>query len=62
MAKRGRRLTRDEKSCLLKQGLNPKEYEFAYDVNDSYFKVRKRETGIEKLVDKYRKAKNRFDY
>lgn len=62
MAKRGRRLTRTEKSCLLKQGFNPSEYEFAYDINESYFKIRHRESKIEKTVDKYRKAKNRFDY
>jgi len=60
--KRGRRLTRDEKSCLIKQGLNPKEYEFAYEVSESYFKVRKRDTGIEKIVDRFRKARNKYDY
>lgn len=62
MAKRGRRLTRDEKACLIKQGLNPKEYEFAYNVSESYFKVRSRETKVEKMIDRYRKAKHRFDY
>lgn len=61
--KRGkRRLTRNEKACILKQGANPKDYMFAYDVNDSYFKAVNKETGVERLFDKYRKAKNRYDY
>ena len=62
MSKRGKRkLTRDEKACVLKQGANPKEYMFSYDVNESYFKAIHKETGIERMFDKYRKAKNRFD-
>lgn len=60
--KRGRRLTREEKSCLIAQGLDAKQYEFAYDLNESFFKVRNRKTKIEKTVDKFRKAKNRYDY
>lgn len=60
--KRGRRLTRDEKACLVKQGFNPAEYEFAYEINDSYFKIRHKLTKIEKTVDKYRKAKNKYDF
>lgn len=61
--KRGkRRLTREEKACVQKQGANPKDYMFAYDVNDSYFKAVNKETGVERLFDKYRKAKNRYDY
>lgn len=35
---------------------------FAYDVNDSYFKAVNKETGVERLFDRYRKAKNRYDY
>lgn len=47
---------------LVAQGLNPKEYEFAYKINDSYIKVRNKTTGIETSVDVYRKASNRWEY
>lgn len=57
-----RRLTRDEKACILKQGGDPRMYMFAYDINKSYFKAIHKETGIEKTFDKYRKAKHRYDY
>lgn len=61
--KRGkRRLTRAEKACILKQGANPNEYMFSREVNESYFKAVHKETGIEKMFDRYRKAKNRWDY
>ena len=61
--KRGkRRLTRDEKACILKQGANPDEYMFSRDVNDSYFKAVNKATGVERMFDKYRKAENKFDY
>jgi hypothetical protein len=60
--KRGRRLTRDEKACLQKQGLNWREYEFAYNISESYFKVRHKEKKIEKTVDRFRKAKSKDDY
>lgn len=62
MAKQGRRLTRVEKSNLIAQGMNPKEWEYAYNINDSYYKIRNKKTGVEKTVDKYRKARNRYDY
>ncbi len=62
MGKAGRRLTRFEKECCLKQGANPKDYIFLYDINDSYFKVKHKTSGIEKTIDKYRRAKNRWDY
>lgn len=63
MSYRGkRRLTRDEKACILKQGGDPRMYMFAYDINESYFKAIHKETGIEKTFDKYRKAKHRYDY
>ncbi len=63
MKRRGkRRLTREEKACILKQGDNPKKFMFQYDVNDSYFKAVNIETGVEKIFDKYRKAKNKWDY
>lgn len=60
--KRGRRLTRDEKSNLVAQGLNPSEWEYAYDINESFYKIRNKKTKTERTVDKYRKAKNRWDY
>lgn len=62
MAKRGRRLTRVEKSNLVAQGLNPSEWEYAYDINDSFYKIRNKKTKIERTVDKYRKARHRYDY
>lgn len=63
MSYRGKRkLTRDEKACILKQGGNPKDYMFAYSVGDSYFKAIHKDTGIEKLFDRYRKAKDKYDY
>lgn len=61
--KRGkRRLTRVEKACILKQGGNPNEYMFSRDVNESYFKAVHKETGVEKMFDRYRKARNKWDY
>ena len=60
--KRGRRLTRTEKSNLIAQGLNPKEWEYAYEINDSFYKVRNKKTKTERTVDKFRRAKNRYDY
>ena len=60
--KRGRRLTREEKACLIKQGLTPKEVEFAYEVSDAYFKVRKKDTRIERIVNRFDKAKSKYDY
>lgn len=62
MSKRGRRLTRDEKACVLKQGKNPSEYMFARNISESFFKVRHKVTGVEVTIDRFRKAKNRYDY
>lgn len=62
MGKAGRRLTRREKEFVLGNGKNPKEYIFLYDINDSYFKIKNKITGIECTCDKYRKSRNRFDY
>lgn len=63
MSYRGKRkLTREERACVLKQGGNPKDYMFAYDINESYFMAIHKETGVERTFDKYRKAKNRWDY
>lgn len=60
--KRGKRLTREQKAVLQGNGLNWRDYEFVYQVNESYIKVRNKQTGIEKIVDVYRKAKNKYDY
>jgi hypothetical protein len=62
MGKAGRKLTRLEKEYVLGNGKNPKEYIFLYDINDSYFKIKNKETGIECTCDKYRRAKNKWDY
>lgn len=60
--KQGRRLTREEKSCLIAQGHDAKQYMFLENINESYFKAVHKETKRVILIDKYRKAKNRFDY
>ena len=60
--RRGKRLTREQKAILQGHGLNWRDYEFAYQVNDSYIKVRNKHTGIEKIVDVYKKSKNKWDY
>lgn len=60
--KRGKRLTREMKAILQGHGLDWREYEFAYQVNDSYMKFRNRRTGIEKTVDIYKRSKNKWDY
>ena len=60
--KRGRRLTRSEKSNLIAQGLNPKEWEYAYQINDSFYKIRNKKTKQERTVDVFRRAKDKWDY
>ena len=62
MAKRSKRLTREQKAILLGHNLNPKEYRFVEKINDSYIKVVNVNTGIQKTIDVYKKAKNRYDY
>lgn len=62
MAKQGKRLTRNQKAILQGHGLDWRRYEFCYQVNESYIKVRDKNTGIEKIVDVYKKSKNKFDY
>ena len=62
MAKRGRKLTREEKAFVLKQGKDPKQYMFAYNISESYFKIRHKTSGVECTIDKFRKAKNKYDY
>ena len=60
--KRGRKLTCFEKSCVQKQGKNPKDYVYAYKVSDSYFKIRHKQTGIEAIVNVFDRSKNKWDY
>lgn len=62
MGKRGRKLSRLEKEYVLGNGKNPKEYIYLYDINDSYFKIKSKITGIECTCDKYRRAKNKYDF
>ena len=62
MAKRGKRLTREQKAILLGHNLNPKEDRFVAQINDSYLKFINVETGIMKTVDVFKKARNRWDY
>ena len=57
-----RKLTRFEKECCLKQGCDPRDYLFAYNISESYFMVKSKSTGIEKTIDRYRRAKHRYDY
>lgn len=60
MAKQGKRLTREQKAILAGHGLNPKEYEYMYQINESYIKVRHKISGIQRTVDVYKKAKNKW--
>lgn len=62
MAKRGKKLTREQKAILTGHGLDPKSYEFVYQINESYIKIRHKETKIEKTVDVYKKSKSRWGY
>ena len=60
--KQGRKLTRLEKEYVLGNGKNPKDYIFLYDINDSFFKIKHKVSGIEATCDKFRRAKNRWDF
>jgi hypothetical protein len=55
-------LTREQKAIVLGHGLNVKDYRFVEQINDSYIKVVNVNTGIQKTIDVYKKAKNRYDY
>ena len=59
---KARRLTRLEKEWVLGNEKNPKDYMYLYDINDSYFKIINKRTGVHSTCDKYRRAKNRFDF
>lgn len=62
MGKAGRKLTRLEKEYVLGNHKNPKDYIFLYDINESYFKIKNKTTGIECTCDKFRRSKNKYDY
>mgnify|MGYP003291089300 FL=1 len=60
--KQPKKLTRDQKSILVAHQLNPADYRFVGQINESYIKVINIHTGIMKTVDVYKRAKNRWDY
>lgn len=60
--KQPKKLTRDQKSILVAHQLNPADYRFVAQINESYIKVINVHTGIMKTVDVYKRAKNRWDY
>ena len=51
MSKRGKRLTRDQKIMLNKQGFDPKDYLLLYDLEEQLL-LKKRKTDERVLVDK----------
>lgn len=55
--KRGKRLTREQKAIVAGNGLNPKDYMFAYQVNDDYIKVINITSGVEKTLNTHKKKK-----
>lgn len=55
--KRGKRLTREQKAIVLGNGLDPKDYQYAYNINDDYIKVVNIISGIEKVVNVHKKKK-----
>ena len=55
--KRGKRLTREQKAVVAGNGLNPKDYMFAYQVNDDYIKVINITSGVEKTLNTHKKKK-----
>lgn len=55
--KRGKRLTREQKAVVLGNGLNPKDYMFAYQVNDDYIKVVNIISGVERALNVHKKKK-----
>lgn len=57
MGKVGKRLTRKQKEILSSQGLNPKDYIFLYDINESYFKIQHKASGIRRTVDAFKRNK-----
>jgi len=62
MAKQTKALTRAQKEIVLGHGLNPKNHRLSRVINESYIEVVNTETGYKKIIDVYKRAKNRFDY
>ena len=55
--KRGKKLTREQKAVVLGNGLDPKDYHFAYTVNEDYIKVVNITSGIEKTLNVHKRQK-----
>ena len=62
MAKQTKALTRVQKEIVLGHGMNPKIHRFVRHVSESYIEVINTETGYKKIIDVYKRARNRFDY
>lgn len=62
MAKQTKALTRTQKEIVLGHGLNPKCHRFVRNVSESYIEVVNTETGYKKIIDVYKRARNKFDY
>lgn len=58
--KRGKRLTREQKSVVLGNGLNPKEYQFVENINEDYIKVVNVLTGIQKTLNVHKRCKHGY--
>ena len=52
--------TREQKEILVGHDMNPKEWLFVKQINDSYMQFRNVETGKLKNIDVYRKKRRRF--
>ena len=55
--KRGKRLTRQQKSIVLGNNLNPKDYQFVENINSDYIKVVNILTGIQKTLNVHKRQK-----
>lgn len=60
--KQPKKLTREQKSILVAHQLNPADYRFVGQINESYIKVININTGIMKTVDVYKKARHKWDF
>lgn len=56
--KQPKKLTRNQKECLMTLKLNPKEWGFVAE-NDFYYKIVNRSTGAVRSVDKFVKGDKR---
>lgn len=60
MAKHAVCLTRQQKIAVSAYNLNPKDYLFAENVTDTYFKIVHKDNGSTKLIDRYVKPKKGY--